>query len=127
MAEVSENARLRLGHRGEELAADHLARRGFRILDRNFRSRWGELDIVAFDGRALVFCEVKSRTGATRHGTPFDAVHPAKRAQVRKMARVWLAARPDRPFARTIRFDAIGVVFDRSGSLLALEHLEGAF
>jgi hypothetical protein len=43
------------------------------------------------------------------------------------MARAWLAAHPDRPFASTIRFDAIGLVFDRAGQLLALEHLEGAF
>jgi len=124
---VSENTRLRLGHAGEELAADHLVRQGFRILDRNYRTLWGELDLVAFDGRALVFCEVKSRTTPPRYGTPFDAVHSAKRGQVRKMARAWLADRPHHPFASTIRFDAIGVLFDRSERLLALEHLEGAF
>ena len=124
---MSENWRLRLGQSGEELAADHLARRGFQILDRNYRTRWGELDIVAFDGRALVFCEVKSRTAEPRYGAPFEALHPAKRAQVRRMARAWLAGRTDRPFAASIRFDAIGVVFDRSGGLLALEHREAAF
>lgn len=127
MHEVSADARLRLGQAGEELAAAHLLRSGFRILDRNYRTRWGELDIVAFDGRVLVFCEVKSRTSGQRYGGPFDAVDRAKRAQVRNMARGWLATRTDRPFARGIRFDAIGVMFDRSGRLLALEHLEGAF
>ena len=124
---MSDTTRLRLGGAGEELAAAHLARSGFRILDRNYRTRWGELDIVAFNGCTLVFCEVKSRTRGPRHGSPFDAVHPGKRGQVRKLARAWLADRPDRPFARGIRFDAIGVVFDPSGALLALEHLEGAF
>ncbi len=124
---VSDDARHRLGRAGEDLAAAHLVRRGFRILDRNYRTRWGELDIVAFDGRTLAFCEVKSRRDDPRCGAPFEAVHWAKRAQVRKIARSWLANRPARPFATAIRFDAIGLTFDRSGRLLALEHLEGAF
>lgn len=116
-----------MGRIGEELAAEHLRRRGFRILERNYRARCGELDIVAFDGATLVFCEVKARTAGGRLGTPFDAVHPAKRARVRRIAGSWLAGRREHPFAPSIRFDAIGVVLDRSGRLLALEHREGAF
>jgi putative endonuclease len=112
---------------GEDIAAEHLIRRGFRVLNRNYRTRWGELDIVAYDGRVLAFVEVKSRSASLRMGTPLEAVGVAKRAQVRKMGRGWLAAHPDRPFANAIRFDAIGLVFDRTGRLLALEHLEGAF
>jgi putative endonuclease len=55
---VRKDARLRLGQAGEQLAAEHLSRRGFEILERNYQTRSGELDIVAFDGRTLVFCEV---------------------------------------------------------------------
>jgi putative endonuclease len=117
----------RLGRRGEQLAAEHLERKGFRVLDRNYRTRWGELDIVAFDGSTLAFCEVKARRAAATAGTPFEAVDPRKRAQVRRMARSWLAERTGRPYATVLRFDAIGVTFDRSGQLVALEHLEGAF
>jgi putative endonuclease len=124
---VTRTARQALGRTGEQIAAEHLERRGFRILERNYQTRWGELDIVAFDGATLVFCEVKSRTVNPRFGAPFDAVHHQKRAQVRKIARSWLASRADRPFATAIRFDAIGVVFDRGGELVALEHLEAAF
>jgi putative endonuclease len=124
---VSRATRQELGRAGEEIAAAHLTRTGFRILERNYRTRWGELDIVAFDGRTLAFVEVKARTAGPRHGTPLEAVHWAKRGQVRRMGRAWLADRPDRPFGRFIRFDAIGVTFDRAGRLLALEHLEGAF
>lgn len=124
---MSVDARHRLGRTGEDLAAAHLVRRGFRILDRNYRTRWGELDIVAFDGRTLAFCEVKSRTTDRRCGGPLEAVAQGKRVQVRKLARSWLADRPDRPYAPAIRFDAIGVTFDCSGRLLSLEHLEGAF
>jgi putative endonuclease len=126
--------RREIGRRGEELAADHLVRRGFSILERNFRTRWGELDIVAFDGRTLVFCEVKSRRrsgpqGRTRctSAVPFESLHPHKRHQVRKMAQVWMSNRLERPYAQLIRFDAIGVTFEARGELVRLDHLEGAF
>jgi putative endonuclease len=116
-----------LGQVGEELAADHLMRQGFQILERNFRTRWGELDIVAFDGRALVFCEVKTRRLIPGTGNPFDAVNRRKRLQVRRIAGQWLVERSDHPYAEVLRFDAIGISFDLAGTLMALEHLEGAF
>lgn len=124
---MSPDPRQLLGARGEQLAADHLERLGFAVLERNFRTRWGELDIVAFNGHVIAFCEVKSRRLGPRAGTPFDAITPRKRAQVRKMAGRWLIERRDRPYAETLRFDAIGVTFDAGGRLVALEHLEGAF
>jgi putative endonuclease len=120
-------SRQKLGQAGESAAAQHLVRRGFSILERNFRTRWGELDIVAFDGRALVFVEVKSRRAGPAGAVPLESVHPRKRRQVRQMAGRWLSERPDHPWAAVIRFDAVGVVFDRSGQLISLEHLEGAF
>ncbi len=124
---MSSDLRHRLGSVGERLAAEHLARLGYAIVKRNHRTRWGELDIIAFDGQTLVFCEVKARRAGGSAGGPFDAVGPAKRSQVRKMAYGWLAESRDRPFASQIRFDAIGVTFDSRGRMLALEHLEGAF
>jgi putative endonuclease len=124
---VSPDPRHRLGALGERLATDHLIRRGYTILERNYRTRWGELDIVAYDGRTLAFCEVKTRRLGFRGGTPFEAIHPRKRAQVRRMVRSWLHDRPERPRAPEIRCDAIGVTVDGSGRLVALEHLEGAF
>jgi putative endonuclease len=125
--DVSDDARHRLGALGERLAAEHLIGRGFRILERNYRTRWGELDIVAFDGRTLAFCEVKTRKVSQRGGTPFEAINHRKRQRVRKMAGSWLSERTDRPFATTIRCDAVGVIFDPAGRLVAIEHLEGAF
>jgi putative endonuclease len=119
--------RRELGGLGEELAAAHLVRRGFQIMDRNYRTRWGELDIIAFDGRTLAFCEVKTRRLAPGGGHPFDGLRARKRSQVRKMARRWLAEETERPYAQVLRFDAIGVTLDRSGNLVAIEHLEGAF
>jgi putative endonuclease len=124
---VTGDLRNRLGAIGEGLAAEHLARLGYEIVERNHRTRWGELDIIACDGHTLVFCEVKARRAGGSAGGPFDAVGPAKRSQVRRMAGTWLAQRRDRPFTSEIRFDAIGVTVDARGQLLALEHLEGAF
>ena len=119
--------RQRLGRLGEQLAAQHLARRGFQIVERNYRTRWGELDIVAFDGRTLAFCEVKTRRAGSGGMTPFDSLHPRKRMQVRRITRQWLSERSQRPLASELRFDAIGVTLDAAGELVSLEHLEGAF
>jgi putative endonuclease len=124
---VSSDVRHHLGATGERLAAEHLERLGYRIVDRNYRTRWGELDIVALDGAALVFCEVKSRRAGVRTGTALEAVGSGKRAQVRRMARRWLVERRDRPHADDLRFDAIGLTFDERGRLVSLEHVEGAF
>jgi putative endonuclease len=124
---VSEDRRHLLGARGEQLAAEHLERLGFAIVERNFRTRWGELDIIAFSGTVLAFVEVKSRKVGDNGANPFEAINGRKRAQVRKMAGQWLIERRERPYADTLRFDAIGVTFDRAGRLLAIEHLEGAF
>jgi len=118
------DARHHLGRTGEALACEHLCRLGLRIVERNYRTRWGELDVIAFDGRTLVFCEVKTRRVG---GVPLDAVHARKQRQVRKMAMQWLHERSDRPHAANLRFDAIAVILGYDGRLVSLEHLEGAF
>lgn len=116
-----------LGRAGEQLAAEHLCRLGYEIVERNYSTRWGELDIVARRDATLMFCEVKSRRAGGRAGGALEAVGRDKQQRVRKMASSWLISRRDRPYAEVIRFDAIGVTFDGSGRLLSLEHLEGAF
>jgi putative endonuclease len=133
---VTDDPRRRLGAKGEQLAAQHLEARGCEVIARNFRTRFGELDLVARDARFLVFCEVKTRIVRTAAGPPgpanplgpFASIGSRKQRQVRAIAREWLAqgllegARPPE-----IRFDAIGISFDVRGRLLSLEHLEGAF
>jgi putative endonuclease len=120
-----------LGARGEELAVRHLEARGFEVVERNFRTRYGELDVVARDARALVFCEVKTRIvrAATRDVLgPFAAIGLRKQRQVRAMAREWLSqGRLQGALPADLRFDAIGVSFDAQGRLVSLEHLEAAF
>ena len=127
MISVTVDPRPHLGRLGEQLAAEHLIRRGFQIVDRNYRTRWGELDIVAYYGKTLAFCEVKARRLSDPGRDPLESVHSRKRTKVRKMAGRWLVERTDRPYTENIRFDAIGVTFDAAGRLVRLEHLEGAF
>ncbi len=124
---MPEDRRRRLGETGEQLAADHLARRGFQILERNYRTRWGELDIVAADGQTIVFCEVKCRIANRAGRDPLESVHPSKRAQIRRIAGRWLAERRDHPRVSDLRFDAIGITLDPDGRLLRLDHVEAAF
>jgi putative endonuclease len=135
---VADDPRRALGAKGERLAARHLEARGCEVVARNFRTRYGELDLVARDPRYLVFCEVKTRVvrGAPGRGAapapdplgPFASIGPRKQRQVRAMAREWLTRGSlEGPRPPEIRFDAIGISFDPSGRLLALEHLEAAF
>src|SRR5438128_1609629 len=122
---MSTDVRHGRGRRGEQLAAEHLERLGYEILARNHRTRWGELDLVAYDGEAIVFVEVKTRRLGS--GAPWDNLHDGKRAQVRRMAAAWLADATERPWGAELRFDAIGVVLDAGDHLVQLHHEEGAF
>lgn len=123
--------RRKLGNLGEEEAVSHLVRRGHEILDRNFRTRYGELDVVSRTADCLVFCEVKTRTSGGRRGpaSALEAVGPAKRRRLRLMAREWFRLRGavHERLPRGVRFDAVGVVFDAPGQLVALDHVEDAF
>jgi putative endonuclease len=114
-----------LGRLGERLAAEHFERLGYQVLGRNVRTRWGELDLILAAGTTLVFCEVKTRRLGS--GSPWDALGAVKQAQVRRMARTWLAGAPDRPWYEELRFDAVGVTIDAHGALVRLDHVEAAF
>lgn len=113
----------------EEVARRIEATRGWRLLERNARTRYGELDIVALDGRTLVFIEVKAARAGADLGPvrPVEAVGPRKQLRVRRLATAWMAERRDLPRYAGIRFDAVGVGFDRDGRVVDYEHIEGAF
>ena len=122
-------SRLRTGARAEQLVAERLSAAGWRILARNARTRQGELDIVALDGRTLVFVEVKAGRQGSQFGPerPVLAVDWRKQLRIRRLATAWMATRRDLPRYDGIRFDAVGVSFDASGRVLEVEHLEAAF
>lgn len=121
--------RQRLGRTSEDLVAERLSAAGWRVLARNARSRHGELDIVALDGRTLVFVEVKAGQVGATHGPvrPVHAIHARKQSQVRRLASAWMAEHRDLPRYTAIRFDAVGVSFDRAGRLVEIEHIPNAF
>jgi putative endonuclease len=112
-----------LGDHGERIAAAFLTDVGLHVLDRNWRCREGELDLVARDGDALVFCEVKTRRG-TGYGHPVEAVTADKRRRLRVLAQRWLAAHDEH--APDLRFDVVGVLL-RPGRPALVTHLRAAF
>ena len=112
-----------LGRHGERIAAIYLADAGLRLLDRNWRCRDGELDIVAREGDSLVFCEVKTRRGVG-FGHPVEAVTPVKQRRMRTLAQRWLAAHEEH--APELRFDVVGVLV-RPGRPALVTHLRAAF
>jgi putative endonuclease len=115
------NAKDVLGKQGEQLAAEHLQRAGLRILDRNWRCAEGEIDIVAAERRALVVCEVKTRSGV-RYGTPLEVITRQKRNRLRRLAVRWLVAHG--VLFDEIRIDVVGVLRAESGDF-TVEHVRG--
>jgi putative endonuclease len=122
-------SRQRLGRRAEDLVAARLAAAGWELLARNARTRYGELDIVARDRAALVFVEVKAARAGARLGPerPVLAVDARKQQRLRRLATAWIAANRDRCRYGQIRFDVVGVTFDRAGQPVDVEHIEAAF
>ncbi|EOM75989.1 YraN family protein [Rhodococcus rhodnii] len=117
------NARTELGSHGEELAARYLVESGMEILDRNWRTRAGELDLIAADSECAVFVEVKTRTGLG-YGTPAEAVTPLKQRRIRALGVAWLRT-SERSWA-SVRFDVVSVLV-RRGYAPRIDHVKGAF
>ena len=115
--------RLAPGQSGEEIACRHLRSRGYLILERNFRCRSGEVDIVARQGEATVFVEVKERRGES-HGRGHEAVTFGKRRRVIRAARLYASSRE--LSERRLRFDVISVDWTE-GRQPRIRHDEGAF
>ncbi len=116
------DARPALGRQGEDAAADLYMRTGFRVVDRNYRCRAGELDLVVSDGRVLVFCEVKTRR-SDRWGDPSEAVGFKKQQRIRRLAAAWLAERGSPRL--TVRFDVVSVLV--TDQKVTVEHIPDAF
>jgi putative endonuclease len=122
LAERPDPRRLR-GEQGEDIAARYLESRGFRILQRGYRARCGEIDLIARDGEDLVFVEVKCRT-SSRCGDPLEAVTPAKRRRILRAASVYLQS--NGAWEHPCRFDIVAVRLGPGGNR-EVEHLRGAF
>ncbi|NMN99731.1 YraN family protein [Gordonia sp. TBRC 11910] len=122
------NRRGPIGQLGEQMAAAHCEKLGWVVLERNWRNRYGELDIIAADGAKLVVVEVKTRS-TDKFSDAAQAVTPAKLARMRRLTRMWLAAQ-ERHWSG-IRFDVIAVHLNLSappgGQLVDLRHHRGVY
>ncbi|HMC49675.1 MAG TPA: YraN family protein [Solirubrobacterales bacterium] len=121
--------RQRLGRTAEDLVAARLLAAHWEILERNARTRYGELDIVALDGRTLVFIEVKAGRVDSAFGPerPILSVDWRKQQRIRRLATAWMSERRRLPHYSEIRFDAVGVTFDHTAHLRNIEHIKNAF
>ncbi|KUH98263.1 hypothetical protein AU190_11410 [Mycolicibacterium acapulense] len=115
--------RAEIGALGEQLAVDHLRSAGLRVLERNWRCRYGELDVIAVDdsARTAVFVEVKTRT-SDRFGGVEEAVTPQKVRRLRRLAGLWLAAQ--KTAWSQVRIDVVGVRIGRRRSP-EITHIQG--
>ena len=107
-----------IGNKGEKLAAEHLMMKGYEILGRNYRSKWGEVDIIAKVNNTAVFVEVKTKTTG-KFGEPWEMVNAWKIEQVKKMGEAWCR---EYGWEGRVRVDVIGVYLD--GEMPRIEHWE---
>jgi putative endonuclease len=120
---VVADGRRRTGVTGEDVVAAWYGARGYELLERNWRVRQGEIDVICRRGGTVVFCEVKTRRGAG-FGAPAEAVTASKQQRLRLLARLWLSAGNVR--ARELRFDVASVLPDGRGGW-SVDVLEAAF
>ncbi len=117
------DARKRLGEKGEDAAVAYLARTGLTVIERNWRSTRGEVDVVALDGDILVLCEVKTRTSKAK-GSPDDAVTPAKQRRYGRLAREYIQQAGLQDVS--VRFDVVSILVVAPDRAL-LRHHRAAF
>jgi len=116
------DTRRTLGAMGESLAADLYRKLGFTIVDRNWRCRSGELDLVVACGDLLIFCEVKTRR-TDFFGSPAEAVGYAKQARLRRLAAAWMSEH--NAGWKNVRFDVVSVLIGETEPQIT--HLPNAF
>ncbi len=112
----------RTGDRGETLAVQHLSRMGYKLVERNYRTRYGEIDLILRDGETLVFVEVKLRRG-TGYGDPLESVTIRKQTQIRNIAEQYLAEM--QPEFEELRFDVVGIL--DCGGPPSITHVKDSF
>ena len=114
----------RLGDRGEDLAARYLEQQSFRIIERQLRGLYGELDLVALDADTVVFVEVKTRSTSAA-GDPTEAVTPAKQQKITRSALAYLKRRGW--LERRCRFDVVSILWHEGGRTPEVRHYPSAF
>jgi putative endonuclease len=111
------------GRLGEELAASYLEEKGYKIVERNFRTRFGEVDIICYNGKTLVFVEVKTKIGHD-FGEPEDMVNKSKIAKVKRMGKVYLL---EKGLDALCRVDVVAIVMDVEKKVERIDHYEAIY
>jgi len=117
-----DNAKQVLGKEGERIAEQYLKRKGYKVVERNYRCAAGEVDLIVLDRRVIVFVEVKTRTGHG-FGTPLEAIQPRKQRKMMQAAQFFLSQK--KLHQRDARFDVVGISWP--GREPVIEHVENAF
>ena len=117
-----DNAKQVLGKEGERVAEQYLKRKGYKLVERNYRCAAGEVDLIVLDRRVIVFVEVKTRTGHG-FGTPLEAIQPRKQRKMMQAAQFFLSQK--KLHQRDARFDVVGISWP--GREPIIEHVENAF
>lgn len=112
---------IQIGKQGEDIATDYLRKKGYTIIDRNFKARYEEVDIVAVHKKILIFIEVKTRT-STAYGLPIEAITYFKLQSLIKAAQFYSLCHPKLP--QDLRIDAVSVQLDSNEQLVSIEHRE---
>ena len=113
-----------LGDRGERAAVKYLKQQGFRIVAKQYRNSYGEVDIIAQDGKTMVFVEVKTRT-STNDGQPFEAVDLRKQEKITRVALAWL--KQNNRLEQPARFDVISILWPDDKGEPQIQHFRNAF
>jgi putative endonuclease len=114
-----------LGKRGEARAEEYLCTAGYQIVEKNYTTPFGEIDIIARDDKTICFVEVKTRSSRLC-GTPADAVTPAKRDKITRTARCYVEANTKKKYE--YRFDVIELFYDAElGDFIEIYHIPDAF
>ncbi len=116
------NFQLPLGDRGEMIAWNYLIQRGYRLLEKNYRCRIGEVDVIAKKGKRIAFIEVKTRS-SDRYGTPSEAVHAQKQKKMARLAEWYLKEK--KIIQAPVSFDVVEVKWDLKSPQIRL--IENAF
>lgn len=111
------------GNKGEQLAVDYLEKKGYKIERRNFRTRFGELDIVCWDREILVFVEVKTKIGHD-FGEPEEMINSSKLTKVKRMGEVYIQ---DKGFEGACRVDVVAVVLRETGEVERFDHYQAVY
>lgn len=112
------------GRLGEDFALEYFKKRGFEIWERNYKTNFGEIDLIVKKGNLLIFVEVKTRK-SLEFGSPIEAINKKKQEKIRFIADYYLSKRKIKDYQ--IRFDVFSILLDKDNKIKSFEHISNAF